>query len=232
MSGVPTRPERHLVAWHCVRMPQIRTFRGAWAVLCALSCLLVVGGCSPADRANPAGTTPQTTITRTRPADQPTTATTGAGPTTTVDASCPYLDTASAASDVGVRMGRVAVLSTGGSPIGCRFYADQDPAYQASEHLPGPNQPVLQIVSSRYADPTAAHNALARLAAAGANAYRSDLSAAMEGVSYQTVFDPADGKQDWAYVYRKATTVIVVTTIQRDTAFNAHAVAMAIADRF
>jgi hypothetical protein len=155
-----------------------------------------------------------------------------ATPTTVAERPCPFLDVASAASDVGVRMGRITVLSSGGRAIGCRFYADQDPHYRATEHLPGPNQPVMQIVSTRYPTATAAHNAAVRLAQAGQHAYQASLSAAVEGISFQTRFDPADGVRDWAYVFRKAETVVVVTTVQVDTAFNARAVASDIASRF
>jgi hypothetical protein len=100
-------------------------------------------------------------------------------------------------------MGRITALSAGGKPIGCRFYADQDPSYRASEHLPGPNQPVMQIVSSHYADATAAHNATVRIAQAGHNAYQANLGVGIEGISFQTRFDPADGNRDWAYAFRK-----------------------------
>ena len=129
-------------------------------------------------------------------------------------------------------MGRITVLSAGGKPIGCRFYADQDPSYRASEHLPGPNQPVMQIVSSHYADATAAHNATVRIAQAGHSAYQADLSAGIEGISFQTRFDPADGNRDWAYAFRRGKTRVVVDTVQVDTAFNARVVASHIAGKF
>ena len=154
------------------------------------------------------------------------------GPTTTADAACPLLDTPSAAEDVGVRMGRVVVLRRGGRPVGCRFYADQDPAFKTSEHLPGPNQPVLQIVSTRYGGGTAGHNAMVRLAEAGTNAHQDSLGSGVEAISFQVRFDPADGNQDWAYTFRKGVTVVVIKTAQRDTSFDARAVATAIVDRF
>jgi hypothetical protein len=142
------------------------------------------------------------------------------------------LDAPTAAENVGVRIGRVTVQSTNGKAVGCRFYADQDPTYRGSEHLPGANQPVVQIVSSHYGGTTLAHNAMVRLAEAGTNAYQSNLSPAVEGISFQTRFDPTDGNEDWAYTFRKGTTVVVVSTAQKDTAFDARAVATSIADRF
>lgn len=172
-----------------------------------------------------------TTVSAKRPSNAPT-GPVDAGPTTTTDAVCPLLDTPSAAEDVGVRMGRVVVLESGGQPVGCRFYADQDPAFKTSEHLPGPNQPVLQIVSARYGDSTAAHNAMVRLAEAGTNAHQDNLGGGVEAISFQIRFDPADGSQDWAYTFRKGVTVVVVKTAQRDTSFDARAVATAVVDRF
>lgn len=195
--------------------------------------LAVLAGCAHAD--HPAATTPgsaRPTASHSAKAPPTTTRPASAHPTTIAEAVCPFLDVATAASDVGVRMGRISVLSSGGKPIGCRFYADQDPNYRASEHLPGPNQPVLQIVSSHYPDATAAHNATVRIAQAGHNAYRANLSAAVEGISFQTRFDPADGNRDWAYAFRKGKTRVVVTTVQVDTAFNARAVASHIAAKF
>lgn len=123
-------------------------------------------------------------------------------------------------------------MASGGRTIGCRFYADQDPIFRASEHLPGPNQPVLQIVSSRYADSTAAHNAMVLLARSGHNGYQASLSAAIEGISFQTRFDPSDGNTDWAYTFHKSETVVVINTAQADTALDARTVASAIAARF
>ena len=160
--------------------------------------LTVLAGCTHAAR-QAKSTTPATTSsaaaspskTSAKPTRPP-----SALPTTSTEAACPFLDVATAAADVGVRMGRITVQSTGGKPIGCRFFADQDPNYRASEHLPGPNQPVMQIVSNHYANATAAHNATVKIAQAGHNAYQADLSAGVEGISFQTRFDPADGDRE------------------------------------
>jgi hypothetical protein len=195
--------------------------------------LVVLAGCGHPGRQAPTAAPDRTSRAATHASKTPkTTHPPSAGPTTATEGVCPFLDVTSAAGDVGVRMGRITVLASSGKPIGCRFYADQDPSYRASEHLPGPNQPVMQIVSSHYADATAAHNATARIAQAGHNAYQANLSAAIEGISFQTRFDPADGNHDWAYAFRKSKTVVVVTTVQVDTAFNARAVASDIAAKF
>jgi hypothetical protein len=194
---------------------------------------VLIAGCTQTGEATSGDRTvvTTTTLTSSRPPNAP-----GgplpARPTTAADGACPLLATPAAAADVGVRMGRVAVLSSAGKPVGCRFYADQDPQFKASEHLPGPNQPVLQIVSTRYTDPTAAHNGMVRLAEAGTNAHQDALNSSTEGISFQVRFDPADAGQDWAYAFRKNATVVVVTTAQRDTSFDARAVAAAIVTRF
>jgi hypothetical protein len=190
------------------------------AALVLLLTSVLIAGCTKTGEATSGDRTvvTTTTLTPSRPPNAPS-GPLPAGPTT-------------AAADVGVRMGRVAVLSSAGKPVGCRFYADQDPQFKASEHLPGPNQPVLQIVSTRYTDPTAAHNGMVKLAEAGTNAHQDDLNSSTEAISYQVRFDPADAGQDWAYAFRKNTTVVVVTTAQRDTSFDARAVASAIVSRF
>ena len=197
----------------------------------------VLAGCTSAGSGGPAGSpgdrTVVSTITQT---STPTPKSPGGpldtGPTTAATAACPLLETPTAASDVGVRMGRVVTLSSGGKAVGCRFYASQDPQYRASEHLPGPNQPVLQIVSSRFSDPTAAHNYMVRRAESGTNAHQDDLNSTTEGISFQTRFDPDDKGQDWAFTFRRNVTVVVVTTAQRDASFDARAVASSIVGRF
>jgi len=203
-----------------------------WAFGCLAGAALGLTACSHAGGATD-GPTHTTTITHpashaVRPSKGPL----GSGPTTSAEASCPYLDTRSAASDVGVRMGRVTVQSRNGKPVGCRFYADQDPTYKASEHLPGSDQPVLQIAATRYTDATTAHNAMVTSTRAGTAAYADSLSASVEGISFQIKFDPADGGRDWAYVFRTGTAVVTVTTDQINASFNARAVAAAIVPRF
>lgn len=196
--------------------------------------LALTAGCT-ASASEPSGdhTITQTvTRIRTRPPSPPATGPIVAGPTSAAPGACPFLDVATAASDVGVRMGRVEVLSSGGTSVGCRYYADQDPAYKASEHLPGPGQPVLSITSSRYRSATFAHNAMVRTAEAGTNARTEKLSAQVEGISFRTRFQPSDHGRDWAYAFRVGVTLVVVTTIQTDTAFDARAVGADIAGRF
>jgi hypothetical protein len=154
------------------------------------------------------------------------------GPTSSADAdACPYLDEETAANDVGVRMGRITVQTSGGKVVGCRFYATTDPSFVASEHLPGPSQPVLEIDTSAYPDDTSAHNAMVATAQAGGGAYTNSIGS-LEGISFQTTFDPTDGNKDWAFIFAKGVKLVTVLTAQSDTAFNARAVAADIAAKF
>lgn len=131
-------------------------------------------------------------------------------------------------SAAGMRLIRVVVLSQAGQPVGCDFYAD--PAFAASEHLPGPRQPAVSVRISRYATATAAFNAMARTAKkAGASAHEVDLSASLRGVSYRTRFDPPDGSQDWAYDFTSGTHLIQVLTAQTASELDAEDVGRALA---
>ena len=146
------------------------------------------------------------------------------------DGLCPYLTEATAVTNVGMRMARQSILSRAGKPIGCDFYAD--PAWAASEHLPGPNQPVLTISSSHYADSTSAYNAMVLISRAGTEAHQSDLPDGQVGISYRTRFDPADGAQDWAYVFARQNIVVTVLTAQTAAELNPRGVAAAVDTRF
>ena len=163
-----------------------------------------------------------TTTTETLTPSAPPTGAIPAGAVTEAEGSCPLLDVAIAAADEGVRMGRVVVLSAGGAPVGCDFFAD--PAWAASEHLPGPTQPVLAVSTARYADATAAHNAMVSNAGAGGDPHAATVKA-LTGISYQTTFDPADGAKDWAFAFSSGSTLVTVLTAQSDAELDARLVA-------
>jgi hypothetical protein len=199
-----------------------------WAMLVPVAALALVA-CT---HSTPA---PVTTVTRTSTIPVPTPTSTGAissGPVTSADGTCPYLDSSGAADALGIRLGRQAVLSASGQPIGCQFFATTDPSFVASEHLPGPNQPVLQISSSRYTDATSAHNAMVAIGTAGGSAHSATVAGGITGVAYQTTFDPTDGALDWAFVFAKASTVVTVLTAQSDSELDAQVVAGQIAPKF
>jgi hypothetical protein len=215
----------------CRIVPQVYRALAGFAALMLLLC-----GCSHGSKAGGAASTVNITTTETETLPAPATSSHGpvdVGPTTTTTTACPILSAATAAADEGVRLGRITTQLIGATAVGCEFYADQDPSFKASEHLPGPNQPVLQIVSSRYTDEITAQNAMVAIAKAGQNIDSSNpISADVPGAAFQVMFDPADGSNDWAYVFRTGTTVVTVTTAQTDTSFDAREVAAAIVTKF
>jgi hypothetical protein len=190
---------------------------------------LVATGCTSGS--SPAQPPVHVTTTRTL-TPTPSSGLVPAGPLTQAAGSCPYLDVGTARDDIGIRLGRQLVLSAGGKPVGCKFFADQNPTYVASEHLPGPNQPVLEIDSSRYSEAAEAHAAAIKIGAAGGNAHAVTVSPTLSGVSFQTLFDPADGASDWAFVFNVGSTVVTVTTAQSNVELNARTIAAAIATKF
>jgi hypothetical protein len=143
-----------------------------------------------------------------------------AGPISHTDAACPLLDVTDAAGDSGMRLGRTVVLSASGRTVGCDFYSD--PAWAASEHLPGPDQPAISIRITHYAATTPAYNAMMRTAErSGSSAHSQNLNAAIKGVLYRTTFDPADGNQDWAYAFADGADVVTILTAQTDSELTA-----------
>jgi len=129
--------------------------------------------------------------------------------------------TQTAADTTGMRLARVQVLRQGGTTIGCRFYALQGSPLATSEHLPGPNQPVVEITSSTFANTIAAHNALARLADAGTDPAQYTISDGIVGVAFRIRFDPSDGAKDWAVAFNKDSTLVVIKTAISNTSDDA-----------
>jgi hypothetical protein len=185
---------------------------------------VAVAGCSP-HHPSSAPSTIYSTIVHTVPASTPTAAPTGPLDTTAVTAAdattCPLLAQATAADSIGMRLARIATLTQGSTVVGCRFYALQGAALTQSEHLPGPNQPALEIVTSTFASAVAAHNAAVALAEAGTNQQVVTLTGAVMGDVFQTTFDPTDGASDWTLVFNKDATLVVVRTAVTDDSIDA-----------
>lgn len=153
------------------------------------------------------------------------------GPTTSGSGSCSLISERTVASDVGMRLARVTVQRAGGKQVGCTFYALQHPTAQcgssclAGEHLPGPRQPAVQLVLTRYADATAAHNAMVRTAEAGRGAQQVDVGGGRIGLAFQIAFYRKDHGRDWACAFNVGATLAQVKTVTTGTSFNAVAVA-------
>ncbi|WP_375503587.1 hypothetical protein [uncultured Jatrophihabitans sp.] len=120
---------------------------------------------------------------------------------------------------IGMRLGRITQLRAGGRTVGCRFYAYQGGALHASEHLPGPNQPAVEITTQRYASSTAAHNAFVLRAGRSASVTQTDLGGAT-GLCFQNEFDPQDKGADWACTTNKAAVLVLVRTVDTTGTFN------------
>jgi hypothetical protein len=134
-----------------------------------------------------------------------------------------------------MRLARVTVQRAGGKQVGCTFYALQHPTPEcdasclAGENLPGPRQPAVQLVLTRYAGTTAAHNAMVRLATRGTNAQQVDVGGGRIGLAYQIAFYSKDSGRDWACAFNVGSTLAEVRTVTTGTSFNAVAVAKRLA---
>ncbi len=192
----------------------------------------VAAGCtSPGTAPAPRTSTSTETVTATRPVPNPSPIDTGPTTARTVSA-CPLLSQQAAADKVGMRLARITVLRSGGKLVGCRFYALQNSPLAQSEHLPGPNQPAIEITSIRFADATSAHNAFIRLAEAGRNLQQATIARGNVGLCYQTDFYKYDKGADWACTFSVGTTQVVIKTVVTAPALNAILVARAVVGKF
>jgi hypothetical protein len=142
------------------------------------------------------------------------------GPTRAARApSCPFAGTAFVRDTMGMRLGRITVLRSGGRAVGCRFYALQNSPLHTSEHLPGPGQPVVEITTARFRSALAAHNALARLGTAGRNPQQVRFGATL-GLCFQTDFYPKDRGRDWACAASLGTLEVVVRGVDTTGSFS------------
>lgn len=142
------------------------------------------------------------------------------GPTTAARAaSCPLLPTQDAANRVGMRLERITVLHSGGKVVGCRFYALQNSPLHNSEHLPGPNQPAIEIETVRYASPIAAHNAFVMEARRGTNPQQEPIGDTT-GVCFQIDFYKHDKGRDWACAFNLGKIKVSVRTVVVTPALN------------
>jgi hypothetical protein len=149
-----------------------------------------------------------------------------AGPTSAVPApACPFAGQTFVRDTIGMRLGRVTVLKSGGQVVGCRIYALQDSPLATSENLPGRNQPVVDVVITRYPTAVAAHNAFVRAAQRGRNPQQNALGRGVTGVCFQTDFYARDNGQDWACGFSFGTRAVLVRTVVVSPALGAVLVA-------
>ena len=155
----------------------------------------------------------------------------GVGPIHEVKAkSCPLATTDFIRNTMGMRLGRVTRLR-GNDLSGCRFYALQGSSLHNSEHLPGPKQPVLEILTRRFGLPFEARKAMLFLAQVNKNAQHVPLGKAGGGVCFQTKFYPKDHGTDWACAAVKGSTEVVVHSVDTTGTFSTGSVVKAVLAR-
>lgn len=195
-----------------VRRPLWTVPAAAALVLCAActghSTASAPSGASSAS-ASPSVSSGPSTVTAS-PAD---TSPLAAAPTTTADGTCPFLTLDQALDDIGERLGRVTVSTSAGAPVGCTFYPATG-ALASSEHLPPADTPVIGITVTRYADETAAHNAMVESSRVDPSANQETIPGADEAIAFATTYYPPDGDQDRAFTFRKGTAVVLVLIAQ------------------
>jgi hypothetical protein len=137
--------------------------------------------------------------------------------------SCPFAVTTFVRSTMGMRLGRLTVLRTRGQTVGCRIYALQNSPLHVSEHLPGPHQPVVEIVTRHLSTARMARDAFILLSRKGKNAARVNFGRHV-GVCFQTDFYPRDDGNDWACATSVGRTEVVVRTVDTTGTFSTAAV--------
>src|SRR4051794_26030044 len=200
-------------------------------VVAAAVAAAILAGCTTSPAA-PKGTAPNPTGTSAPPSRStaaPGPVPTSAPPTTAVRAAaCPLVGTAFVRNTMGMRLGRLTVLRSGGRTVGCRFYALQGSALHNSEHLPGPRQPIVAVTTRPYASAAAAHNAFVRAARAGRNPAQVPLGRGRVAVCYRTPFYPRDRGQDWACGISVGPLRVLVQTVDTTGTFGPAAVMKAV----
>ncbi|MBV9594952.1 MAG: hypothetical protein JO147_14290 [Actinobacteria bacterium] len=134
---------------------------------------------------------------------------------------CPYIANDVVANTEGDHVYRSSVITTT-TPHGCRFY------FYAS-----PFQAIADIVPVTFDSPTAARNAMIATGNAGANVFGAPaLAPGVDGVLYQTAFNPQDGMRDWACTFAKGNVMVTVHTQQTNTSQDAKNLALLLIPKF
>jgi hypothetical protein len=144
-----------------------------------------------------------------------------------VEKACPYILSSQDQGDdsmadlEGDRVYRTTVL-TKLKPVGCRFY-----------FWAGPFEAIAEIAPRKFATPRAALEAAIATAKVDPDAqtYR-ELVPGVTAISYRTKFFGPDGNRDWACVFVKGATMVVIRTQRTDTSLNGRLIAQAIAGKF
>jgi hypothetical protein len=146
------------------------------------------------------------------------------------DHSCPYIRTGldvdagggvNLADIEGDRVYRNTIL-TDYHPVGCRFYF-YAPPYPAE----------AEIQPHTFDTPAEARDAMILTARTGRNLItEKNFVHGLTGICFQTKFFAEDGDRDWAFVFAKGRTMVIVYAFQTNTSRNALYIAQAIAKKF
>ena len=183
----------------------------------------VLAGCT----SSPAGRDRVTHVPTSRSTLTP--ATTHAPMHETAARSCPLASTLFVRNTIGLRLGKITRLR-GGGIAGCRFYGLQDGSLSQSEHLPGPNQPVLEVVVRQFDSAVDAHNAVVARATAGRQAHTVQFGR-VRGACFQTAFYPKDHGEDWACGANLGKVEVLVYSVDTTASFSVVAVTRAVLRR-
>lgn len=107
-------------------------------------------------------------------------------------------------------------------PVGCRFYF-YAPPYPAE----------AEIQPHTFASAAEARDAMILTARTGHNLIvEKNFVHGLTGICFQTKFFAEDGNRDWAFVFAKGKTLVIVYTFQTNVSRNALYIAQAIAEKF
>ncbi|MDT4918892.1 MAG: hypothetical protein QOH89_3592 [Pseudonocardiales bacterium] len=146
------------------------------------------------------------------------------------DHSCPYIKAGlNVTDDTGVNLANLEgdrvyriTLLTDLHPVGCRFYF-YAPPYAA----------IAEIEPHRFKSAHEAYDAMILTARTGHNLIpEKNFVHGLTGICFQTKFFAEDGARDWAFVFAKGKTMVVVYAFQTNTSRNALYIARAIAGKF
>jgi hypothetical protein len=196
------------------------------AAVTAAVLLVSLSACTKSSPAPITSSSPSATPTSTLPAIQSTGPVSTGTITEKTVSSCPYLSFGAAFSDGGMRLDRITELTQAGATVGCRFYPLEHPNSQcpatclAGEHLPPGTVPAIEIVISRFANTTNAHNAFIRIAEKGTHYEQDVIAPGNTGLCYETTLWSKDNGTDWACTFSKGVKVVVIRTVVVGSSFN------------
>jgi hypothetical protein len=146
------------------------------------------------------------------------------------DARCPYIHTGLNQEQTalpnmtdleGNRIYRTTIL-TRLTPVGCRFY-----------FIHAPFEATADIEPYRFATAAQARRAMIDVATSGRDANgRPNFAAGVDGILFRTSFFGPDGGRDWAFVFAKGRTLVIVHTQETKNSLSAELIAEAIVGRF